>query len=87
MAPAGHQGRSVNEKLRSAWLRLLRAELGRRSAYTTTDDARERLIAELDQMAERMRAAPGWVEPTAEERRQGVAEIEDCLRERGYMQS
>ena len=50
------------------------------------EDPRERLIAELDQMAERMRAAPNFREPTTEEQAAATAEIMEWFRERGYLE-
>ena len=51
----------------------------------STAAARERLIATLDEMAERLRAAPDWVEPTAEESKQNFQEVKAWLRGRGYL--
>jgi hypothetical protein len=42
------------------------------AAQAVDDDVRERLFQTLDVMAERMRAAPGWREPTEEERRASI---------------
>jgi hypothetical protein len=62
----------------------LAAEQARRQARLGAEsgDPRERLLAELDQMAERMRAAPGWVEPTAEERAEHAREVERWFEQR-----
>ena len=63
---------------------LLAERNRRRDASGQEDEAREKLIAELDEMAERMRAAPGWREPTAEERRENLAYLEAWFSEHGY---
>jgi hypothetical protein len=44
--------------------------------------ARERLIAKLDRMAERMRAAPDWIEPTAAEKARHRQKLEARFRSR-----
>jgi hypothetical protein len=70
---------------RQKWLKLLLEERSRRGvAAGTIQDPRERLIAELDLMAERLRAAPDWVEPTPEEQERNRQELNRWFRERGY---
>jgi hypothetical protein len=69
------------------WLVALEAERRYRSgveAAVAADGARERLLAKLDMMAERARAAPGWVEPSAAETAQNVREIKALFRMHGY---
>jgi hypothetical protein len=88
--PAAHQGRAMSgstaDDRRAEWLRVLLAEHERRAIETggQIDDPRDRLIAELDLIAERLRASPGFVEPTAEERERSRQELNRWFSEQGY---
>ena len=63
----------LEKKLRQRWLEVLRAELDRRD-QEDGGASRERRIAELqaqlDVMAERIRAAPDYVEPSEAQKAQ-----------------
>ena len=75
----------MKDALRQRWLDVLLAERHRRRDVSSyADEACERLLAELDEMGERMRAAPGWVEPTEAERQQNLADLEAWFHEHGY---
>ena len=68
----------------SRWLELLRAETVRRQAAkleAAGGDARERLYRELDLMQERIRAAPGYVEPTAAEKAKALRDLDQWFAE------
>jgi hypothetical protein len=68
------------------WLDAQHRESERhRIAISGELDPRERLIAKLDEMAARMRAAPDWREPTPEEQEQAATEIEAWFRQHGYL--
>jgi hypothetical protein len=71
------------EKLRRRWLDVLRAELASRNAERD-GPLREQRIAEfqaqLDVIAERLRAAPDWVEPTPAEQAQWGRELDAWFR-------
>jgi hypothetical protein len=62
------------ETLRQRWLEVLRAELVYREEGDDGGARREQLVAEfvarLDEMAERMCAAPGYVEPSEAQKAQ-----------------
>jgi hypothetical protein len=53
--------------LHQQWLMLLTDERARRSGMPTGEEATAWLIDTLDQMGERMRAAPDFVEPSPAE--------------------
>ena len=70
--------------LRSAWLADLDAEIERRRATALEaagGDPREQLLAVLEQMGQRMRAAPDWVEPTPDEQAQSARALDVWFRE------
>jgi hypothetical protein len=72
---------------RAAWLTRIRNEIERRSdAVMTTDigDPRAVLLAELAVMGERLRASPGYREPTAAEARRANRLLESWFKQRGY---
>jgi hypothetical protein len=62
------------EKLRQRWLEVLRAELAHRNETEEGGELREQRIAELqaqlDVIADRIRSAPAYVEPTEAEKAQ-----------------
>jgi hypothetical protein len=60
------------------------SERERRREAAARDDPRERLIAKLDEMAERLRAAPDWREPTEEEQEANRQHLNAWFREHGY---
>jgi hypothetical protein len=76
--------------IRRALLTRLIAAAGRErerrqaAARAVDEAAREEFLAKLDEMAERMRAAPGWREPTEEEQQRNLAYLEDWFRQHGY---
>ena len=76
------ESRSLNQ-LRH-WHALLRAEHNRRRQDDPNDDAREQLLAKLEEMGQRLRADPNFVEPTPAEKAQSARELERWFRERGY---
>jgi hypothetical protein len=57
------------EALQGDRLAAIEAEINRRKGAkkATADTARQRIRAQLVEMGARLRAAPGWREPTAEE--------------------
>jgi hypothetical protein len=66
-----------------ALLAALQAEQERRGQLRgqPSGDVRERLHRELDQMAERLRAAPGYVPPTPEQRALARQDLERFFRD------
>lgn len=68
----------------SHWLEMLNTEIARRRAAkleAAGGDARERLYRELDLMHERIRAAPGYVEPTAAEKAKALRDLDQWFAE------
>jgi hypothetical protein len=70
------------EALQGDRLAAIEAEITRRKGAkkATADTARQRIRAQLDEMGARLRAAPGWVEPTAEEQERNRQAIEASFR-------
>jgi hypothetical protein len=62
----------------SHWLEMLKAEIGRRRAarLEAAGDGRERLYAELDEMAARVRAVPNYVDPGTEQKALDLQELD-----------
>jgi hypothetical protein len=73
------------EILRQRWLEVLRAELASREEGEDGRARREQQIAEfhaqLNVIAERMRSAPGYVEPTPAEKAQWGRELDLWFRQ------
>jgi hypothetical protein len=75
---------------RQRWLDLLpcsRAEIARRRAAAFEaegGDATEKLLVQLDAMAERLRAAPDYVEPSEAQKAQWGQELDAWFRNHGY---
>jgi hypothetical protein len=72
---------------RQRWLDLLQGEIARRRATAfeaAGGDPREELLATLDQMAARLRAAPDWVEPSPDEKAQYARDLDEWFRDNGY---
>jgi hypothetical protein len=67
------------EALRRRWIEVLRSELASREEADEGGERREQLIAafqaQLDLIAERMRSAPGYVEPSDAEKAQWRKEL------------
>jgi hypothetical protein len=62
------------------WLELLQEERDRRQKIDGSDPgARERLLEKLAVMGERLRAAPGWIEPTPAEKAHCAQELDRWL--------
>lgn len=61
-------------------LQAIEAEIKRRKD-TKSDAPLQWIRNELDQMAERLRAAPDWREPTAEEQEENRRIVEAALKE------
>lgn len=61
-------------------LQAIEAEIERRKV-TKSDAPLQRIRNELDQMAERLRAAPDWREPTPEEQERNRQVVEAALKE------
>jgi hypothetical protein len=74
----------VTAAQRRRWLRLLRAELRRRVGTGQAIDYRQMLIGKLDLMAQRLRAAPDWVEPTPEEKEASRLKLNKWFAQNGY---
>jgi len=73
--------------LRAQWLAEIDAEIERRRAAALEaagGDPREPLLAVLEQMGQRLRAAPDWVEPTPDEQAQSACALDVWFREHGY---
>jgi hypothetical protein len=67
----------------SHWIEMVKAEIARRKAAkleAVGGDARERLYREFDLMHERMRAAPGYVEPSPEQKALDLQELDRFFR-------
>lgn len=69
-------------RLQRDWLAAVEAEIDRRKmARAAEDDAVvEKLLASLDVMGQRLRADPGYVEPSATERAAIKAAFEEAMR-------
>ena len=77
----------MSEDRRTRWITLLEAEIARRHAETLEaagGDPRQQLLAVLEQMGQRLRAAPDWVEPTPDEQAQSARALDVWFREHGY---
>jgi hypothetical protein len=74
----------VTAAQRRHWLRLLRAEQRRRVGTGQAIDYRQKLIDRLDEMAARMRAAPGWREPTPQEKERSRLQLNQWFEQNGY---
>jgi hypothetical protein len=74
----------VSERQRQQWLRILRAEQHRRVGTGQAIDYRQKLIDKLNQMADRLRAAPDWVEPTPEEKEASRLKLNKWFEQNGY---
>ena len=63
------------DALRQEWLAKIEAEIKRRQAAkfeAAGDDPRASLTAKLEEISQRMRAAPDWVEPTPDKQAQSA---------------
>ena len=77
----------MSEDRRTRWITLLEAEIARRHAETLEaagGDPREQLLAVLEQMGQRMRAARDWIEPSADEKVQLSRQVDKWFAENGY---
>jgi hypothetical protein len=75
------------DALRQEWLAKIEAEIERRKAAkfeAAGGDPRAWLTAKLEEMGQRMRAAPDWVEPTPDEQAQSARALDVWFREHGY---
>jgi hypothetical protein len=75
------------QKQIGAWLDAMAAEIERRQAAkleAADGDPRAWLTAKLEEMSQRMRAAPDWVEPTPDEQAQSACAVDVWFREHGY---
>jgi hypothetical protein len=73
--------------LRAAFLAGIDDEIKRRRAArieVSAGNAKDRLLATFKVMGERMRSAPGFVEPSPAQQRHIAQKIERWLRRRGY---
>ena len=73
--------------LRLRWLAEISAEIERRQAAkleAAGGDELERFMAQLDEMARRLRAAPDWREPTPEEQAQYGRDLDKWFHDNGY---
>jgi hypothetical protein len=73
--------------LRAQWFAEIEAEIERRRAAAFEaegGDATEKLLAQLDAMAERLRAAPDYVEPSDAQKTQWGEELDAWFRDHGY---
>ena len=80
---------SARSELYADFMRRLDAEIERRHAAAIEaagGDPVESLLAKLDEMAERMRAAPDWREPTPAQQRKNTHQVEMWFRRHGYGQ-
>jgi hypothetical protein len=72
------------EALRKRWLEVLRAELNHRNEAEEGGERREQLIAafqaQLEVIAERLRSAPGYTEPTPSEKAEWGRELDAWFR-------
>jgi hypothetical protein len=79
---------SLSERaaLRQQWLAEIDAEIERRQATIDAagGDPREQLLAVLEQMGQRMRAARDWIEPSADEKVQLSRQVNKWFAENGY---
>ena len=73
--------------LRLDWLTGTAVEIERRRAArleASGGDELERFMAQLDEMARRLRAAPDWREPTPEEPAQYGRDLDKWFHDNGY---
>jgi hypothetical protein len=77
----------MSKDRRTRWIALLEAEIARRHSETLEaagGDPREQLLAVLEQMGQRMRAARDWIEPTPDEQAQSARALDVWFGEHGY---
>jgi hypothetical protein len=70
-----------------AWTDAIAVEIERRRAAAFEaegGDATEKLLTQLDAMAERLRAAPDWIEPSEAQKAQWGQELDAWFRDHGY---
>lgn len=69
-------------RLQRDWLAAVEAEIDRRKMARAAEDEAvvEKLLASLDVMGQRLRADPGYVEPSAAERAEIEAAFEEAMR-------
>ena len=74
--------------LQREWLAAIEAEIARRAAAREVDAGgdRKRFHDELDRIAERMRAAPNFVEPPPAEKALYLQRLDDWFRARASKQ-
>jgi hypothetical protein len=70
------------EALQDDRLAAIQAEITRRKGAkkATADTSRQRILDQLAEMGERLRAAPDWVEPTPEEQERNTQKVRAALR-------
>ena len=79
---------SARSEAYNAFLRLLEGEIERRRAAAFAaagGDPLEALLAKFDEMAERLRAAPEWCEPTPAQQRNNTHQVEMWFKRHGYL--